>query len=77
MLIDVKRKAIEYGRRGAAQVASMALVQSGIKADEVRVRLATHTDEMARNGFGAFGFSAQQMQRERLLQQQLAAAARK
>jgi hypothetical protein len=77
MLIDVKRKAIEYGRRGAAQVASMALVQSGIKADEVRVRLATHTDEMARNGFGAFGFNAQQMQRERLLQQQLAAAARK
>lgn len=76
LLIDVKRKAIEYGRRGTAQVAGMALVQSGIKADEIRVRLAIHTDEVARNGFGAFGFNAQQMQRERLLQQQLAKAGR-
>ena len=77
MAIEVKRKAIEWGRRGTVQVASIAAAQSGMKADEIRVRLATHTDEVARNGFGAFGISPAQIQRERLLQQQLAAVAKK
>lgn len=70
--IAVKREAIAYGRRGTAQTAGMAMAQSGMKQPAVLARLAKHTDEMARKGFGAFGFSAEQMQREVMLHRQMA-----